>query len=659
MEDRNTAARWGAPAQRAWHAAAVIGFGLLVLCLALGAGNGTAGTSVYYALEVLAAAGCLLRAAAVRQERLAWTILGLGIVSYTVADLSFDYVYGGSPPAVSICDAFYLAFYPACYAALALLVRSRISCFERGVWLDGAIAALATAAVSAAIVLQVVLEHTSGGRLAVVVNLAYPVADAVLLAMVILVVALTRRRPARAWLVAGAAFGLIAFADAVYLYLNATGGYREGTLLDALWPAGLLLLGAAAWQPVQHEHAVELEGRFLSATPLVCGVVALGVLIVSSFHDLNPVADALAAGAILAVFVRTAVSFTDNGRLLAAARAQSLTDPLTGLGNRRSLTLALERTLRRSDRHAVLAIFDLNGFKTYNDTFGHPSGDALLVRFAARLAAAATPAGAAFRMGGDEFCVLVSAGPEEAAAVVAAGVAALTEEGEGFHVGCEHGAVVLPDEAGDPSAALRLADERLYAQKYRLYRRELVTGGDDDLREHAVDVAELSVAVGERLGLDTHDLEQLRLAAELHDIGKVAIPDAVLKKPGALSEREWEFVRQHTVIGQRILAASPGMREVGGIVRATHERWDGNGYGDGLEARMIPLAARIIAVCDAYSAMTTDRPYRQAMLPQDALAELRRCAGTQFDPEVVFTFCRLHDSVVSPASADVEIRAAG
>jgi diguanylate cyclase (GGDEF)-like protein len=492
-----------------------------------------------------------------------------------------------------------------------------------------------------------------------VVNLAYPVADLVLLGMVVLVAAITRRRPGRAWIMLGGAFCLIAFADSLFLYLSAAGVYKEGTALDALWPAALLLLGAAAWQPVEREHAVELEGRTLAATPLMCGFAALGVVVVSGFHDLNPVANVLAAGAILTVFVRTAVSFGDNGRLLAAARAQSLTDPLTGLANRRSLMIALDRTLRRVDCHSVFAIFDLNGFKAYNDTFGHPSGDALLVRLAERLAAAAAPAGTAFRMGGDEFCILVSASPAEAAAVVAAGVAALTEQGDGFRLGAEHGAVVLPEEASDSTAALRLADERLYAQKYRLYRAEgplldVLAERDPALHEHSVDVSRLAAAVGERLGLGEDELKQLRLAAALHDIGKVAIPDTVLKKPGALNAHEWEFVRQHTVIGQRILAAAPGMAEVGGIVRATHERWDGSGYVDGLEAGMIPRAARIIAVCDAYAAMTTDRPYRQAMAPQDALAELRRCAGSQFDPEVVLVFCRLHGSVTVSTGAPAE-----
>jgi HD-GYP domain-containing protein (c-di-GMP phosphodiesterase class II) len=145
--------------------------------------------------------------------------------------------------------------------------------------------------------------------------------------------------------------------------------------------------------------------------------------------------------------------------------------------------------------------------------------------------------------------------------------------------------------------------------------------------------------VGKRIGLGLDELEELRLAAELHDVGKLAIPDVVLQKTGSLDSTEWGFVHSHTLIGQRILGAAPGLRPVGVIVRSTHENWDGTGYPDGLAGDAIPLAARIIAVCDAYSAITSDRPYRAARTPSEAILELRRCAGMQFDAEVVELLC--------------------
>jgi putative nucleotidyltransferase with HDIG domain len=172
---------------------------------------------------------------------------------------------------------------------------------------------------------------------------------------------------------------------------------------------------------------------------------------------------------------------------------------------------------------------------------------------------------------------------------------------------------------------------------------------EPDLDDHTREVTRLAVAVAEHLEDDAVDRDVLARAAELHDIGKVAIPDEVLHKPAPLSDEEWRLMRQHTVIGERILAVAAGMRPVAAVVRSTHERWDGAGYPDGLHGDDIPLAARIIAVCDAFDAMTTDRPYSPARTPQDALAELRRCAGTHFDPAVVRAFERIGAGALAPA----------
>jgi len=156
-----------------------------------------------------------------------------------------------------------------------------------------------------------------------------------------------------------------------------------------------------------------------------------------------------------------------------------------------------------------------------------------------------------------------------------------------------------------------------------------------ELINHLTDVAELAADVARSLGLPEHEIEQVRHAAELHDVGKVAIPDEILRKTGSLSDEDWQFIHQHTLIGERIIGAAPALAHVAKLVRSTHERWDGTGYPDRLRARQIPVGARIITACDALAAMLSDRPYRLAVGLRAALEELKRCAGSQFDPEVV------------------------
>ena len=344
-------------------------------------------------------------------------------------------------------------------------------------------------------------------------------------------------------------------------------------------------------------------------------------------------------------------------------REQALTDALTKLGNRRKLAADLEKQLpiASNSNPLVLVLFDLDGFKRYNDTFGHLAGDAMLARLGTKLAAATADSGAAYRLGGDEFCVLLPSHLDELCNVVAKAAAALEEEGENFAVGASYGAVLLPHEASDLDYAMQLADERMYALKRvrspatadqtRDVLIQIMHAKQPELHDHSTQVADLCRLVARRFAMTVEEVDKMVRAAELHDIGKVGIPDAILDKPGSLNEAEWQSMREHTLLGERILSAAPTLRPVGVIVRATHERWDGDGYPDGLRGEQIPLAARIIAACDTYSVMTSDRSYRARLDHDSACAELRRLAGGQLDPQVVDALLEeLHSDGGAPGS---------
>ena len=362
--------------------------------------------------------------------------------------------------------------------------------------------------------------------------------------------------------------------------------------------------------------------------------------------------------AALALLVFAAISFLTHHRLLVAT---SMTDPLTGISNRRQLKLDLERGLKQASPASplLLMLFDLNGFKAYNDTFGHPAGDALLVRLAAALDTAMTDlGGSAYRLGGDEFCILASVEDGQSGSVVAAASQALTEHGGGFYITASYGEILLPDESRDVTEAMQLVDQRMYAQKTsgrrspdRQSRDVLLRALQErhpDLAERLAVVARLAEAVGERMSLAAEERAELRQAADLHDVGKLAIPEEILHKPGPLEPQEWAFVRRHPLIGERIIGAAPALGAAAKLVRSTHERLDGSGYPDGLAGDQIPLGARIIAVCDAFTAMTAPRPYAAQLTVPQAIAELRQCAGTQFDTTVVDILSELVVELVWP-----------
>jgi two-component system, cell cycle response regulator len=597
---------------------------------------------LYVGLMLLACVVVGSRAYLEPRERPAWAAFTAACASWTFGEIYF--VLAQPETAPSLGDVGYLAFYPLVYVGMVALLRSHVRAIGGTLWLDGMTASLAAGALAAAVLVEVVLESTEGSTANVVTNLAYPLGDVLLLSAVFGVFALTGWTPGLRWLLLGAGVLATALADAVYLFQSAAGTYVEGTWIDILWPTALLAIAAAAWAE-DRSATLRVEGRPLLAVPAACALLGIGILVYDHFDRLNLLALVLSTLALLAVVVRLAATFRDNNRLYELTKHESVTDALTGLANRRRLLTDLERTLAAEKPRATLFLmFDLDGFKSYNDTYGHPAGDALLARLGVKLAEVPGRDGMAYRLGGDEFCLIAPVADGDAEGLIDRACAALTESGEGFEVGSSFGAVLLPEEATDASQALRLADERLYAQKHA--RRietdrmmdallEALSLREPDLPLHLDSVGSHAVQIGQALDLRPDELQELVRAAQLHDLGKLAIPDEILHKAEALDEGEWAFVRQHPLVGERILRASPAFRSVATIVRSTHERWDGGGYPDGLEAEEIPLASRILAVCDAFTAMISHRPYRAALSEHEALAELARLAGTQFDPAVV------------------------
>jgi two-component system cell cycle response regulator len=559
-------------------------------------------------------------------------------------------------PVPSVSDPFWLAIYPCLYVALIALTSSRIG---RTLWatrLDGLAGGLAIAAVLACVTMSAAVKGSAGLPFwEEATNLAYPVGDLMLLGAIVSAVGLTGWRIDRLWATLGVS--ILALETADVIYMTTLGGDRGGVVADALVATAMLgLAWAATHAPAARAPRLHTDGRGLFV-PVGFGAIALCVLAAGVPLHVNAVALALAVAALGLVLVRMALALGENHTLLADSRIEATTDPLTELSNRRRLVIDLADVLKADRPHALL-LLDLNGFKTYNDSYGHGAGDILLHRLGAALAQAVEGRGHAYRIGGDEFCVLapLDSDLEEFSAYCAT---ALATHGDGFSITAAHGAVMLPAEGRDASTVLALADARMYGQKNAGRPPAALQSADvlaavlaeraPSLAEHVNSVCDLACEIGAELGLTGSELEVLRHAAALHDIGKMAIPESILEKEAALSEPEWALIRRHTIIGERILSAAPALQSSARLVRSSHERIDGTGYPDGLAAAEIPLGSRIILVADAFDAMLSTRSYGATRSEADALAELRRCAGTQFDAGVVAAFERVIAGHAVPA----------
>jgi diguanylate cyclase (GGDEF)-like protein/PAS domain S-box-containing protein len=367
----------------------------------------------------------------------------------------------------------------------------------------------------------------------------------------------------------------------------------------------------------------------------------------------------------------------ENAMLLQRTKELSLTDELTGLYNRRHFYHMLEpemyRTLRKG-RSFCLVMLDLDGFKEYNDRMGHASGDSVLQSFSQTVESSLRKSDTAFRYGGDEFIIILPETDAKRARqimdrmrarwlrLVEAQYAPL-ETPLGFSTGIAQ----FPENADTADGLVFLADSALYYAKKEGGGRDVLVSSLSaippeilgtatldqvyalaatvDARDpytygHSGRVAGIAQKIGKARGLSEKELANLYAASLLHDVGKVGVPDAILTKPGALTAEEWVAIKKHSAEGARIVGYVRGLGALVPVILHHHEWYDGTGYPDGLKGEDIPLAARIISVADAYDTMTTARPYREVVSHQEASEELRRCSGTQFDPDLVEAFCR-------------------
>jgi two-component system cell cycle response regulator len=617
-------------------AAGALAMAVYVVWTPLDPGHSTGDTLLHGLLLCVALTLSGLRALR-PDERRVWLPLTIGIAVWSTGQA---YYIAADPVAFSASDVAYLASYPFFWAALVQLVRARVRGLSAEMWLDGLTCAL-TVAAAALTVVHYATDLPAADALMRARDLAYLLADVSLAAAAVAVAAACGWVRDRTFLVLGAGLTLLSVTDLLWSIGMERGAYSFGDALDVGWPAALLLMALAAWQPARTVEPVQGGQRLIA--PVLFTVGSIGLLAVDHWIDngvmADPVAVALSCLTLACVLVRLVLTFSQKHATLAEIREQATTDALTGLGNRRLLQLDLDRAADGGDLVRVV-IFDLNGFKAYNDTFGHAAGDVLLQRLGSRVAKAVEGMATAYRLGGDEFCLLADADLGDRP--VAAALAAIASAGEGARVEAAWGAATLGEETTEPIHAMRLADQRMYGGK-RSARMPVQHQVRDvllaALRERRPDLDHDTAAVGRlartiaaRMGLSQEEAEAAAHAAELHDVGVIALPEPVLDAVGDAGRR---LARDRVAAAARVLRAAPAMEDVADIVGAAGERYDGSGLPDGLAGEEIPLAARIVAVVDAYRATTLDRRAPSPGAGHDALGELRRAAGSRFDPAVV------------------------
>jgi diguanylate cyclase (GGDEF)-like protein len=424
----------------------------------------------YDAVVICAGLACLTRALRGGPERAAWFAISASIFAWGAGEIWWTLYIEGNPnaPYPSPADIGYLAFYPLAVLGLYLLVRARAYELDRRLWMDGLIAALGTAALGAALLFEFVADRTSGSTIEVVTTLAYPFGDVILVSLIVGVIALTRWRPGRTWTLLLGGLAVMAVADVAFTLQSYEATVPGGDWVEPIYLFSAVLLGAEAWQP--QADRILPDARFDGWREMIVPGIVAGAMIVLGvlqyLHSSSALTTILWSLTMLAVIGRLALSLRENTKLLEQVR----TDPLTGLGSQARLRMDLELRERSPGASLTVILLDLNGFKRYNDNFGHPAGDKMLAMLGQRLKAAVEPPATGYRLGGDEFLVLVEGGVvalglERRDEIAVAAAEALTAQGRGFELSAAWGIASVPEEADSPAEAMQLADVRMYAQK--------------------------------------------------------------------------------------------------------------------------------------------------------------------------------------------------
>ncbi len=491
-----------------------------------------------------------------------------------------------------------------------------------------------------------------------------------------------------------AAIVLVVISDVVYDTVAGMGISNAfiASLTDVLWMSAYFTLAMAASQ--RYRSTLEIvnmptmaharRGRLrwydfgvaallLSLVPYVLFEARSGHLTDTQFWGLGIASFVLA----LLVIARSIVLTSENGNLL----SHTVVDPLTGAYNHRffqeRVSVEVDRA-RRSGEPFTVALLDIDDFGSVNERMGHSRGDQCLVRVSELVRMHERVTDTVCRLGGDEFALIMPA-TDSASAVERIQqiqeAIAVDRELDGCISTASVGIATYPDHASDRTALVAKADGALYwaqatgvgqvvvydddvvealSPEERLHLTEeqsymstveslaaAVDARDRYTQFHSRNVARLASVLALELGFDENRVKLIEIAGLLHDVGKIGISDTILRKPGRLTDEERLKIEEHPDLGQRILSATI-FKEILPWVLSHHERWDGSGYPQGLVGEEAPLEARILSVCDAYDAMVSDRPYRNGLPPRDAVLEIERNLGTQFDPYIASVFIALH-----------------